>query len=327
MGGILHALKIPFTGLFIGGSAVIFITLIAYYSNSNKVIIEVTLKVALVKFIVSPYSPIFAYLAVLIQCFFGYILFFRGFNRVSPIILGFLSLLFSSFQKLIILTLVFGMTLWESIDVFLDFVIDRILPANTIFEEINLIYIIVGLYISTHIVGGLVAGWYGSILPARLENRGKRKFRFNNSRDGFELGSYTKKKKRKNWWFKPSSIAIFLFSISLIILSFLFEDFNQTLASRIAIMLVRSVLILAVWYYFMAPMLLKLLNKFLAKRKEEKASEIDDIIQLFPSIKSLVKISWLESRSNKKIKRIIFFIDNVLINFLITEEFENGKEN
>lgn len=219
------------------------------------------------------------------------------------------------------------MTLWESIDVFLDFVIDRILPANTIFEEINLIYIIVGLYISTHIVGGLVAGWYGSILPSRIENRGKRKFRVNNSRDSFELGSYTKKKKRKNWWFKPSSIAIFLFSISLIVLSFLFEDFNQTLASRIAIMLVRSVLILAVWYYFMAPMLLKLLNKFLAKRKEEKASEIDDIIQLFPSIKSLVKVSWLESRSNKKIKRIIFFIDNVLINFLITEEFENGKEN
>ena len=121
MGGILHALKIPFTGLFVGGSAVIFISLIAYFSDSRKVIIESTIKVILVKFVVSPYSPINAYLAVMLQCFLGYILFFRGFNKISPIILGFFSLLFSAFQKIIILTLVFGMTLWESIDIFFHF--------------------------------------------------------------------------------------------------------------------------------------------------------------------------------------------------------------
>ncbi len=31
LGGMLHALRIPLTGLFVGGSAVIFISLIAHY--------------------------------------------------------------------------------------------------------------------------------------------------------------------------------------------------------------------------------------------------------------------------------------------------------
>jgi len=325
LGGILHALKIPFTGLFIGGSAVIFITLLAYYSDSSKVIIEVTLKVALVKFIVSPYSPIFAYLAILIQCFLGYVLFYRGFNKFSPIILGFLSLLFSAFQKLIILTLLFGMTLWESIDVFFDFILNRVFPNNLLLDEFNISFIIVGLYISSHIVGGLVAGWYGSILPLRLENRGRKKVLYKNFDENKDLNIYGKKEKRKNWWFKPSSIAIFMFSVLLILLSFVFEDFNQNLASRIAIMLLRSVLILGVWYYFISPILLKLINSYLTKKSEEKASEIKSIIQLFPNIKSLIKVSWLETKSNKRFRRIILFIDNILINFLINENSEYEK--
>jgi hypothetical protein len=33
-GGVLHAFQVPFTGLFINASAIIFITLIAYYSKN-----------------------------------------------------------------------------------------------------------------------------------------------------------------------------------------------------------------------------------------------------------------------------------------------------
>jgi hypothetical protein len=85
-----HALRIPFTGLFIGGSAVIFISLLAYFSDSRRAILESTVKVILVKFIVSPYSPINAYFAVMLQSILGYILFFKGFNKISAILLGFL---------------------------------------------------------------------------------------------------------------------------------------------------------------------------------------------------------------------------------------------
>ena len=36
LGGLLHALKVPFTGLFVGGVSVIFISLIGYFSDRVK---------------------------------------------------------------------------------------------------------------------------------------------------------------------------------------------------------------------------------------------------------------------------------------------------
>lgn len=35
LGGVVHALKIPFTGIMLGGFAVIIITLIAYFSEKS----------------------------------------------------------------------------------------------------------------------------------------------------------------------------------------------------------------------------------------------------------------------------------------------------
>ncbi len=62
LGGILHAFKIPLTGLFVNGSAVIFIALIAYYAQKSGAILRATLIVLLVKGGVSPHTPINAYL-------------------------------------------------------------------------------------------------------------------------------------------------------------------------------------------------------------------------------------------------------------------------
>ncbi|MCX7875007.1 MAG: hypothetical protein N2321_02445, partial [Melioribacteraceae bacterium] len=36
LGGILHALRIPFTGLFVGSASVFFISLIAQYSKNKN---------------------------------------------------------------------------------------------------------------------------------------------------------------------------------------------------------------------------------------------------------------------------------------------------
>jgi hypothetical protein len=319
LGGILHALKIPFTGLFIGGSAVIFISLIAYFSDSRRVIFESTVKVILVKFVVSPYSPINAYLAVMLQSVLGYLLFFRGFNKFSPIVLGLLSLLFSAFQKLIILTIVFGMTLWESIDIFFEFVVNKIIPNSDLINQVSISYLIVGAYVTSHIVGGLLAGWYASSLPARLTKHSEDKiFTMNNEINDF-LNSTSKKKRKRKWWQKPSSIAVFIFSLLLILISFLFEEVDKGIAIRVITMLGRSVLIIVIWYYFISPLLLKFVNNLLSKKRKKQAEEIENIVQLFPSIKSIIKYSWSNTQINRGVKRIIIFIDSVLINYLLFE--------
>lgn len=325
MGGILHVLKIPFTGLFIGGSAVIFISLLSYYGDSRSVIFESMVKVILVKFIVSPYSPINAYFAVLLQSILGYLLFFNGFNKISPILLGLLALLFSALQKIIILTLVFGMTLWESIDIFFDFVLNRLLPNLSELDQFSLSYVLVGAYILSHILGGLLAGFYASRLPGRInEHDEERIIKLNSNINDF-LEIKPKKKQKRKWWLKKSSIALFGFSLIIITISFLFEEVDKNIATQVLIMLVRSTLIIVIWYYFISPFLLKFVNKLLSKKRKRRASEIDSIVNVFPNIKSIIKYSWNETRNLKGLKRIAIFFDRVLIHYLLFEQIINEQ--
>jgi len=63
--------------------------------------------VILIKGIISPHTPLTAYFAVFLQGVIGEILFFRKrFFKISALIMGMLTLLFSSMQKIFILTLV-----------------------------------------------------------------------------------------------------------------------------------------------------------------------------------------------------------------------------
>lgn len=309
--------------MFIGGSAVIFISLISYFGDTRKVILESTVKVILVKFIVSPYSPINAYFAVMLQSILGYLLFFNGFNKISPILLGLLALLFSALQKVIILTLVFGMTLWESIDIFFDFVLKNIITNYNSTEAISLSYIIVGVYIFSHIIGGLLAGWYASNLPARLKDHNDEKIiKLNNNIKDF-LEITPKKKQKRKWWRKPSSIALFIFSLLVIAISFLFEEVDKNIATQVLIMLIRSILIIVIWYYFISPHLLKFVNSYLSKKRKNRAEEIDSIVKVFPNIKLVIKYSWNETSNLKGLKRIPIFFDRVLIHYLLFEQIIN----
>lgn len=280
----------------------------------------------LVKFVVSPYSPINAYFAVMLQAFLGYILFFRGFNKISAIVLGFLSLLFSAFQKIIILTLVFGMTLWESIDIFFEFILGKLVPASLNIDQFSFSYIIIGAYLTSHIVGGLVAGWYASILPTRLRMHSADKIiSMSENINGF-LNSAKTPRKKKKWWLKPSSIVLLLFLLSVILISFIFEEVDSNIALKIAAMFFRSVIIIIIWYYFLSPLLLKFISKILANKKQKQAAEIENIVQLFPNIKSIIKFSWNKTGAYRGLKRIIIFVDNVLINYLLFERKIDTKD-
>ena len=89
LGGILHAFRIPFTGLFIGSSAVIFISLIGFYSDNRKEIMKAMFIVLLVKAAISPHTPPLAYIAVSMQGLLGSVLFYtKRFYKFSAISLG-----------------------------------------------------------------------------------------------------------------------------------------------------------------------------------------------------------------------------------------------
>jgi hypothetical protein len=127
LGGLLHAFNIPFTGLLINSSAIIFMVMIAAATNKKGWILRATLIVIIVKGIVSPYTPLTAYLAVAFQGAMGELLLRSRKHLLLPVLLlGIITLFQSAIQKIIILTVVYGKALWESIDIFGNLVLSQI---------------------------------------------------------------------------------------------------------------------------------------------------------------------------------------------------------
>ena len=154
MGGILHGLKIPFAGLVLSFVASVCITLIALGNDKAGEIIKATLLVIVVKFILSPHTPPMAYLAVLIQGLVGEMLFFRRMAlKPAAFVLTLFSLMYSAFQHLVILTIIFGKGFWEAIDIFLNKITQSFVQS-----AVHYSFYLILFYLACYLVAGVAGG-------------------------------------------------------------------------------------------------------------------------------------------------------------------------
>src|SRR5258706_10118764 len=113
LGGFLHALESPFTGLFVGSLAMICIAFICSLADNKWQTMMTSLVIVLViKALVSPHSPPSAYIAVVFQGVSGAIiyryipgLFFSSVFFVS------MGLIESAIQHILTLTILYGNTI------------------------------------------------------------------------------------------------------------------------------------------------------------------------------------------------------------------------
>ncbi len=156
LGGVLHALRIPFTGVVIGGTAVAIISIIGQNSQRPwRDIMSATGLVLMVKAGASPHAPLPAYIAVAFQGLLGALIFqwFR-FYRISVVLFALLAMLESGLQKLLLLTLFYGKSLWVALDVFIESVLKSFhLQSDTTGSQL-----IVVIYISIYAFWGLYLG-------------------------------------------------------------------------------------------------------------------------------------------------------------------------
>ncbi len=304
-GGILHALKIPFTGLFVGGAAVIFISLIAFYSNKSTAILKSTLLVVLIKFIISPYTPINAYFSVFVEAFLGILLFgIIKHHVLASLLLGIGSLLFSAFQKLLVITILFGNTIWESIDIFINYVINIFITSSEV--SITFSYFLIGLYIILHLSGGVIAGITAGKIPNWI-NHFSGEIDYNKIIPVAEIKSKKEKRKRKSWLQKKSGILLIVMALALVFLSYFGNEFENNLPLNILIMFVRSILITTLWFLIVSPIATKFLQKYLNTKKSSYSGELENVLNLLPEMKAIVKYSWERSNDKRGLSRLKIF--------------------
>src|SRR4030095_15045272 len=259
LGGIIHALKIPVSGLIVGSAAVICISLIAYYAPGKGNIFRATIIVCIFKMILSPQAPILAYFAVFFQGVVGELLFRnKKFYKASCLLLGLIALLESGLQRIIVLTLVYGNNFWKVLN---DFINN--LSGQKSFTNYSL-YIGLG-YVVLHLLTGAVIGWWAGIIPERVSNWRDKYPHLPNGTERAEQIIPVRQGRRM--WIKKSVLVIWII-LTLLYLQSNFKIGDPILPTRLPLqILIRSIIIILAWYFLVGPILSFLLKEWLQTRK------------------------------------------------------------
>lgn len=317
LGGIIHGFKIPVSGLVVGSCAIICICLIAWYAPAKGSIIKATIIVAIFKMMLSPQAPPPAYIAVFFQGLLGELLFWkRRFFTLSCILLATLGLLESGLQRILMLTIVYGNDLWKVVNNFFN-------GLTRQKETTNYSLLIGGGYVILHLITGLFVGWWASLLPKRIEQwnkEGKYSINVKNIQEK-EIVAPVKKRKR----FKKGLFLVWLLLIGLYVQSY-YKIGTPLLPSHISLkILLRSFIIVLGWLFIVGPLLKQLLHWWLKKKQAVSQQEVQEVLELLPTLQQLVTQCWKETANNKGWKRINICSKMILVNALSSNK-QTGKE-
>jgi hypothetical protein len=309
MGGILHGLKIPFAGLVLAFVASVCITLIALGNNKKGEILKATLLVIAVKFILSPHTPPMAYLAVFIQGAVGELLFLnKKILKPAAFILTLFSLLYSAFQHLLTLTIIFGKNFWQAIDIFLNKITQSFFKDAVHYS----LYLVI-FYLVCYLIAGIAGGLLNIKIIQNVQSGNKTNvllLQLNHLPVSGE-GIFTNKKpaKRKKWF------ALVFGGLMLLLLIFSYLPFfNSSLPkSKIAELITRGIIIILVWTYFVTPLLRWQMQKWITQYKEKNSNALQQVIALLPGIKTVLQQSWQLSHQPKKWGHFKTFINNTVL--------------
>ncbi len=319
LGGMLHALKIPFTGLFVGGAAVVLISLIAVLSEKKGSVFRSALIVLLVKGIIAPHTPIAAYFSVTLQALLGELFFFSKRNyKLSAFALAVITSIFSAFQKIFVLTVLFGKELWSSIDSFAIYIAGHFSTVSNADLFPSFSFVILTGYTFIHLLGGILFGAFAAFLPGKLDGWAE-KYSTNISnvrimqKNGKEINP---KKKRK----KYSHQILFGFIALFGIISYFDLGIPKNKFYDAALMFVRSTAIIILWFFIAAPLIMKFIKNIFARSENKYKNEVQNIIELFPLFRGAFTESKKFSSDHRGFRKISTFISLYLTLLLFSED-------
>lgn len=312
LGGMMFALKIPFTGFFVGGFAVIILGLIAHFSNNSyKQIIQSTIIVLIVKAAVSPHSPPPAYLAVAFQGFIAACLFsIISSHKTATVLLGMISMAESAIQKIIILTILFGKKLWEAIDALFAQISKEF--SVTVHKDYSLWLICA--YVILYIIWGAVVGKWSAGIPTYINQKKDAVLLGYNTINKNELFLKTSNRRNKKMKRIFGLITILIFIVTIFLMT-------GADSKTVLFILARSIAALLLLYYVLKPTTLWLLQKWLNHRSGAQKKAAEEIISLLPQMKGYTGAAFTMAGNEKNyFERLRKFIIYIIILSLYAEQ-------
>lgn len=311
LGGILHGFKIPFAGLALSLIAAICMSLLAVHENKRGVILKATLVVIAVKFILSPHTPPMAYVAVMMEGLAGELFFLqRRFIRTSSFFLTLFCLMYSAFQHLLVLTIVFGKQFWAALDTFLNKITSTFIKEPQQYS----LYLVL-FYLSCYLIAGIFGGILNSKIISRIQSGNKPAF-LDAINEQYPDGLNTtatdtvqqEKRKKIKWQFIIAGILLVFLILSYTPL------FDKTiLRTKVLEIVIRGSLIIIVWTFLLAPLLIRWISKWVESYKSKSGSSLQEVLTLLPDVKRIVQVSWQMAAQKNKLKQFSDFISNTML--------------
>jgi hypothetical protein len=286
LGGFLHALHLPFTGIVLGGFAVLIISLLAMcYDKPFAKIVQATLIVLAIKAAVNPATSPFAYLAVGFQGLLGAALYsIKKNNFIIHFLFATIAMLESAAQKLLVMTLFLGKSFWQGVDGLGKSVAETFHYTSTTSYSFWLIFLYLGIFF----VWGIILAMWMQVLPTQIANRNLNYQHL----QAITFAEISTEKKQKSKWRIASYILI-----AAGIISFFLP--MQKGISTAFIYLLRTISILAIWQIFILPIWQQQIVKWSSKYSSNN-SMYASVNALLPSIAIMVRPLYAEVASQYK---------------------------
>ncbi len=298
IGGVLHALKLPFTGILVGGIAVISIALIGFYQKpGTNEILRALIIVLMAKLLVSPHSPWQAYIAVAFQGYIGSLIYRSNSNfKVKTMMFATLALFESAIQKLLVALIIFGNDFFSSLDIAANSVVGS-MGWN---PEFSFVYTVFGTYIFLHLLTGIILGFWIPRIPDDVAGFRMPELDF----DPVTSETKMKKYKKRIWITTGVFIAI------LLTLKWLIPD---TPSMVLVYMFVRALLISLILVFVVGPLIKNWVKRWI-QRKNIDATSWNDIIDMLPrfSLKAFAVLKYVQQQFSG-LARIRYFLLGIIV--------------
>ncbi|HMW66821.1 MAG TPA: hypothetical protein PKC82_07815, partial [Chitinophagaceae bacterium] len=306
LGSIIFTFRIPVSGLVIGSCAISCISLIAWYYPVKGAIIKATIIVAIFKMMLTPQALPTAYIAVFFQGLMGELLFWNRKNyKLACITFALLALLESALQRILILTIVYGNDIWTVFNKF----VQKLMGAASI---TNYSYLFIISYLLLHVVTALFVGITMGRLPQKLSSMYNllEKYSIAPAEISNTTLSQIKRKRR------GKMVLLFILVILLLMYIQTFFKIGEPILpqNQLLRIIIRSIIIILSWYFFISPVLKKWLRKWLMNKKQQSARQVQQVVNLLPTMQNMIAKSWTYSAEKKYFKRLFLFFQILLVN-------------
>lgn len=291
LGGLIHALRVPFTGIVVGSTAVVLIALIAFFAERRaRAILKATVIVLLVKAAASPHTPLPAYVAVSFQGLAGALLFgLLPSIRLGALLLGLLALWQGAVQKLVVMSLLYGRSLWDSVDAVGHWILEKMGSGPGELSPTGWFLIV---YLGYYTLAGLATGWLAGAIPREIAAALK------NPRPApATLGDAPPlplpPPPRKRWWrrtpFKTGLVLLILVAV----LVWVHPGQEGWLRGLRAF--ARAGVVLAIWMWLVRPLGAALLRRFRRREQSIYGADVERALAQFPSLRLAAATAWRAS--------------------------------